>query len=207
MSRIFGYPEFFGCPEFFGVSGIFWGVRNFLVVRVWVCSCVHVAYVCLCSCCIYVRVVYMLLTCAYVDVAYTYACVDVAYTCACVDVAYVRLCSCWLRAVCLYSCCIYMRLCSCYIRALVFMLLTCACVHVAYTCACVHVAYTCACVHDIAGPAADTFHRKPIECFRRHFMTTRLSNLQLKHLTVNIPFEGQVLFSRIQIEVSKIQRR
>ena len=28
-----------------------------------------------------------------------------------------------------------------------FMLRTCACVHVAYLCACVHVAYTCACVH------------------------------------------------------------
>ena len=58
-------------------------------------------------------------------------------------------------------CYIYVCLCSCCIRVLVFMLHTCACVHVAYvclcsccirvlvfmlhTCACVHVAYVCLC--------------------------------------------------------------
>ena len=88
------------------------------------CACVHVAYMCLCSCCMFAFVhvacvlAFMLNTCACVHV--TYVCVHVVSTCvhvACVFVFMLHMCACVHVA--------YMYLCSCCIHVLVLMLDVC----------------------------------------------------------------------------------
>ena len=124
------------------------------------CACVHVVYVCLCSCSVR-TLVFM---------SRTYACVYVTCTCACFHVAYACLISCHVGVPVFMSCtcaCVhvayvhvaYVGLCSCCARVILFGLYshfarvanTCACIRVTYTRACVRAACTCPSVASRSG--------------------------------------------------------